>query len=403
MSVDAALPLSGGLSVMGQSVVIGNGCGVLVEQPTRVAVANFTSASLSGTVTLRQAFSGEATHIEADLQGVPAGGLSWGVFTLPVGSSSCVDVGEVYNPRGVASSAAAGCTATSRLRNQACAMGDLSVRVGPLTGTLMFDGTLFVLPLTGEHSVVGRAMVAWNSVTGERVGCATIGADGGAGAVVSEAAFTSGALHGSVKLTQDVGAVSGTTQLLVDLTTSVTSSRRRSTPTAYPWSITNGCTSSATVYNPTGATSASGMAGNLAARYGELTLPAKGDTRVLVGVSGLPLQGAQSVVGQSLMIGTPSNIVACTPIVLGFTAVPDEAQRDTGDGGGMSQGALIGIVVGVLSLLIVAVFAVVIRRRKSGGDAIQMGGMAGGGHYKLNDEDGSTDDAAGGYRPWSDA
>ncbi|ORX46501.1 superoxide dismutase [Hesseltinella vesiculosa] len=158
---------------------------VLCAAPTNytaVAVID-NGAGIKGTVTFYQADANSNTTVHAEITGLAQGDHGFHVHSLGDVTQGCNSTGEHYNPFNVTHG-----SIDSNPRH----VGDLGnvVSPGPSQATV-FQATNVYLPVTGQYSIVGRAIVLHagqddlglgnstlskaNGNSGARIACAVIG------------------------------------------------------------------------------------------------------------------------------------------------------------------------------------------------------------------------------------
>jgi len=265
-------------------------------------IAWFNSGGVTGSINFQQDTVGSDTRISVNLTGLSNGPNAWHVHVYPV-ADGCQpsSVGGHYNPFNVP--LVAPCTNMSL-----CEVGDLSGKHGKLNSTTV--DRVFMdtnLPLFGEYSVVGRAIVI-HAASGARMACATIEpkSDNVKRTVVG---FDNGVIVGNVRMVEYDGQTAILTDLRYD---SGYSGGDR--PTSAGWKVwgERPPAVSGHTYSPTGGDGngdcdvmetggvwRDSTIGNLQDKHGNVPIGSKGfftDTS-------LPLSGTGSIAGRGMSVG----------------------------------------------------------------------------------------------------
>lgn len=193
---DTNLPLSGGSSIIGHSIVVhddhapkhrGNrmACTAIRRKYRHKAVATrwfgngITPPPVSGRLEFIQDMSNSMTHVLVDLQGMKGEANAYHVHKIPVQDQlefPCTGdaVGGHYNPFNVDASASPSPTLGTPDQYE---IGDLSGKYGLLAekSSVREIHNDSSLPLFGPVSIVGRSIVVHKAYKAERWACASIG------------------------------------------------------------------------------------------------------------------------------------------------------------------------------------------------------------------------------------
>lgn len=321
MYTDTNLPLTGAYSIGGRSIVIheagGGGpriaCGTVGKQ----ARATFDDSSgLSGTVDFLQPTANDSTTITVSLVGAIQSSSGWEIRTAP-SIGGCNLTGIVYNPNVTE-------TDTQQVGDLSTKHGGLSLSGGQYSGTFTDSN----LPLFGEISIVGRALVLRQGLSGFAYACATINNGLTTSTVVARFEANVGTLRGSITLKQPTYDIKSDTVVTVDIryinTATAATTQHNYHVHEFPIDPNNGIRCSASSvgghYNPAGVANmycttneadyGSCEVGDLSGKHGQLDIPWTGTSRVVYSDINLPLGGAWSVAGRTIVIHDPNRAVA---------------------------------------------------------------------------------------------
>lgn len=183
--LDANLPLTGPYSIMRRSVVVHYSNGSRMRcadiEPSTSTDGHWVMAkavfikNLTGTVMMRQQIFPDGSSMDTTLEvtlrssgGVTRTDLSMYIMTSQTGDNRCTENGGLYNPFNMTAKSAS-CSLETPL---SCAVGELSMRQGPVSLSQRQVYTDSLVPLTGDFTVVHRSLVVKD---GDRVvACADI-------------------------------------------------------------------------------------------------------------------------------------------------------------------------------------------------------------------------------------
>ncbi|XP_033633034.1 uncharacterized protein LOC117294642 isoform X1 [Asterias rubens] len=330
--IDTNLPLSGEYSVLGKSLVFSGVDGVLLscaqitELLPKSVKALFSVNDVSGTAMFHQNSPYDVTKIEVDLKNLRAMAGGFHVHVLPPPPrtyasdepASSNNVAGHFNPYEIGSAPQPGFGTNDQYE-----VGDLSGKFGLLTGHDNFNETFYDwnLPLYGQNSVIGRSLVIHKSA-GDRWVYASIGYPTQQKTV--KAVFTSPAV-GKIVFRQDVNNPDADTSIYIEM------AYADGTGTTYGhnWHVhktavgndyttkDKRCASCEGHFNPFGVRLDEGYAqcspeyplrcelGDLAKMLGQLTITTTmnaGSGKLFFTATRLPLSGAYSVTGRSIVI-----------------------------------------------------------------------------------------------------
>ncbi|XP_072318477.1 uncharacterized protein cusr [Eucyclogobius newberryi] len=172
---DANLPLTGPYSIVGRSVVVhyANGsrmrcADIVTNKDTEghwvIAKAVFNS-TLTGTVVMSQQFFPDGSSMDTTFEvtlrttsEVTSKNISMYITTNQTAEGGCSEKADLYNPFNMPTKSST-CSKETPL---SCVSGELSLRQGPLSLTQGQVYTDSMTPLTGDFTVVHRALVVKN-------------------------------------------------------------------------------------------------------------------------------------------------------------------------------------------------------------------------------------------------
>ncbi len=330
--IDTNLPLSGENSVLEKSLVFSDGdgapvaCTQITELVPKSVKALFSVNHVSGTVRFHQNSPYDVTKIQVDLKNLRgmAGGYHVHVLPPPPRTyasdepASSQNVAGHFNPYNIGAAPQPGFGTNDQYE-----VGDLSGKFGLLTDYDNFNETFYDwnLPLYGRNSIIGRSLVI-HKTAGDRWVYASIGYPTQQKTV--KAVFTSPAV-GKVVFRQDVDNPNADTSIYIEM------AYADGTGTTYGhnWHVHKAavgndyttqdkrCASCEGHFNPFGVQLEEGYdqcspdyplrceLGDLAKRLGQLTITSMmnvGSGKLFFTATRLPLSGAYSVTGRSIVI-----------------------------------------------------------------------------------------------------
>ena len=310
--------------------------------------AEFSMGGIKGSVVFSQPQNDGATTISVDLSGVNET-LKWSIRQLPMiydgnAALSCSSsaIGELFDPK-MAKRAAdydSQCQNDSNTKFHTCAVGDLNRMLGNITaGTAQKNHTNqnLIIPTRGKHSIMGRTLVLHRGAAPKA--CALITP---VYPMKTAVAVFRAPIGGFVYLRQVEGKQD--TTIFVDLFF-VNNAESQGD---FTWQINQGlldtdasdsttyCKTLGELFNPGNSQSQNCSqemhrncpVGDLASKHGNVTISLasarQSTTKAAFTDSNLPLSGANSVIGKSIVlfpVNDPMKPIACAKIVTLTTQV----------------------------------------------------------------------------------
>lgn len=304
--------------------------------------AVFSMGGIKGTVTFSQPQGDGSTSIMVQLSGVNET-LTWGIHELPMiydgnAALSCAAsaVGDLFDPTMAKKSPSysSGCNNGNNARFTACAIGDLGRMLGdilPNTAETNRSDPQLKIPTSGPQSIMGRTLVLYSGATPKA--CALIAP---VSAMKTAVAVFKAPVAGFVYLRQV--DESSDTSVFVDLFYV----NNAQSPREFTWQINQGvvdtdasdpstfCKELGELFNPKNSKSANCSQtmhsycpiGDLTSKHGNITVslasPKQSTSKMASTDTNLPLSGANSVIGESIVLFSSSSSevpVACAKIV----------------------------------------------------------------------------------------
>ncbi|XP_029199431.2 uncharacterized protein LOC114964254 isoform X1 [Acropora millepora] len=334
--------------------------GVVLSTASDDLRAEFNMGGIKGSVVFSQPQTDGATAISVNLLGVNET-LKWSIRQLPmiydgnaVLSCSASAIGELFDPKmaKMAANYDSSCQNDSNTKFHACAVGDLSRMLGNITADTAkknHTNENLTIPTRGKHSIMGRTLVLHSGAAPKA--CALITP---VSPMKTAVAVFRAPIGGFVYFRQVEGKQD--TTIFVDLFFVNNADSQGD----FTWKINQGlldtdasdsttyCKTLGELFNPVNNQSQNCNqemhrncpVGDLASKHGNVTVSLasarQSTTKAAFTDSNLPLSGANSVIGQSIVlfpVNDPRKPIACAKIVTLMTQVTEATfTADVNDG-----------------------------------------------------------------------